>query len=117
MLRLLQARRGLAQTGGEPTFLAYHWRQLNRLGYTIADGQAFHRAVETVVVPLVAKLRAGGDPLSQSSAEITDLTLLVDGIERILQQIDPTFGTIFQRLRDGYLDLGSRPHKAGAVEE
>jgi len=117
MLRLLQARRGAAQTGGEPTFLAYHWRQLNRLGYTIADCQAFHRAVETVVVPLVAKLRAGGDALSQSSAEITDLTLLVDGIERILQQIDPTFGTIFQRLRDGYLDLGSRPHKAGAVEE
>ena len=117
MLRLLQARRSLAQTGGEPTFLAYHWRQLNRLGYTIADCQAFHRAVETVVVPLVAKLRADGDGLNQASAEITDLTLLVDGIERILQQIDPTFGAIFQRLRDGYLDLGNRPHKAGAVEE
>lgn len=117
MLRLLQARRELAQTGGLPTFLAYHWRQLNRLGYTIADCQIFHRAVETVVVPLVAQLRASGDALNQSSAEITDLGLLVDGIERILQQIDPTFGAVFQTLRDGYLDLGRRPGKAGAVEE
>ncbi len=116
MLQLLRTRRALAQTGGLPTFLAYHWRQLNRLGYTIANCQAFHQAVETVVVPLVAKLRAEGTPLSQSSAEITDLDLLVDGIERILQQIDPTFGAVFHKLRDGYLDLGHRPHKTGAVE-
>ena len=34
-----------------------------------------------------------------------------------MQQIDPTFGAVFQTLRDGYLDLGRRPHKAGAVEE
>lgn len=46
-----------------------------------------------------------------------NLTLLADGIERILQQIDPTFGAVFQTMRDGYLDLGNRPHKAGAVEE
>ncbi len=117
MLRLLHTRRALAQTGGLPTFLAYHWRQLNRLGYTIADCQAFHQAVETVVVPIVAQLRAGGATLNESSAEITDLTLLVDGIEHILQRIDPTFGAVFHTLRDGYLDLGSRPGKAGAVEE
>jgi len=53
MLRLLQLRRALAQTSGLPTFLAYHWRQLNRLGYSIADYQAFHRVVETVVVSVV----------------------------------------------------------------
>lgn len=117
MLRLLHLRRALAKTSGQPTFLAYRWRELNRLGYTIADCQAFHHAVETVVVPLIAQLRAEGNPLNQSSAEIIDLDLLVGGVERILQQIDPTFGAIFQRLRDGYLDLGNRPGKAGAVEE
>ncbi|MBX3014950.1 MAG: hypothetical protein KF832_25740 [Caldilineaceae bacterium] len=117
MLRLLHLRRSLAQVSGQPHFLAYRWRELNRLGYTIADCQAFHRAVETTVVPVVARLRAKGNPLSQESAEITDLALLIDGTERMLRQIDPAFGEIFQTMRAGYLDLGRRAHKAGAVEE
>lgn len=116
MLRLLHLRRTLAQTSGQPTFLAYRWRELNRLGYTIADCQAFHQAVETLVVPVVAQLRADGNP-RKASAEITDLALLLDGTERMLGQIDPTFGTIFHAMRAAHLDLGHRPHKAGAVEE
>jgi len=116
ILRLLTLRRALAQTSGLPTFLAYRWRELNRLGYSVADCQAFHRAVEKVVVPVVAQLRAT-QPLPQPSPAISDLTLLVDGVERILQQLDPTFGAIFRTMRDGYLDLGSRPNKAPTVEE
>ncbi|MCE7984785.1 MAG: hypothetical protein DYG89_26735 [Caldilinea sp. CFX5] len=116
LLRLLQLRRTLAKISGLPTFLAYHWRQLNRLGYTIADCQAFHRAVETVVVPVVAQWRSRAVSATPS-AEIMDLTLLVDGVERILQQIDPTFGAIFRQMRNGYLDLGHRPHKAESLEE
>jgi len=117
LLRLLHLRRALAETSGLPTFLAYRWRELNRLGYTIADCQAFHSAVETSIVPVVAQLRAAGNPLSQASAEITDLSLLLAGTERMLGQIEPTFGAIFRRMRPGHLDLGRRPHKAGAVEE
>lgn len=117
MLRLIHLRRALAHTSGLPIFLAYRWRELNRLGYTIADCQAFHSAVETSVVPVVARLRAAGNPLSQESAEITDLSLLLAGTERMLGQIDPTFGAIFRTMRADHLDLGRRPHKAGAVEE
>ncbi|MEZ4737113.1 MAG: M3 family metallopeptidase [Caldilineaceae bacterium] len=117
MFRLLELRRTLAQTSGEPTFLAYHWRQLNRLGYTVADCQAFHQAVETVVVPVVAQWRSHHTSATPSP-EISDLMLLVDGVKRMLQQIDPSFGEVFQAMCDGdYLDIGPRPHKAGAVEE
>lgn len=116
MLHLLHLRRKLAQNSGLPSFLHYRWREMNRLGYTIADCQAFHHAVEQSVVPVVAQLRAA-DHSDHSSPEITDLTLLVDGIERILQQIDPTFGAVFHAMRDGHLDIGSRPNKSDAVEE
>lgn len=117
MLQLLHLRRKLAQNSGLPTFLHYRWREMNRLGYTIADCQSFHRAIENLVVPAVARLRAI-DQSDHPSPEISDLALLVSGVERMLQQIDPSFGEVFQAMRDGgYLDIGSRPNKAGAVEE
>ena len=43
MLALLTLRRTLAQNSGQPTYLAYRWRELNRLDYTIEDCQSFHR--------------------------------------------------------------------------
>jgi oligoendopeptidase F len=116
LLRLLGLRRTLARTSGLPTFLAYRWRELNRLDYTIADCQAFHRAIETIVVPAVMGL-----PFAQAARppmpEISDLTRLKAGVESILHQVDPTFGAVFRAMRDDYLDVGSRPGKANAVEE
>lgn len=117
MVRLLHLRRKLAQNSGLPSFLHYRWREMNRLGYSIAECQDFHRAIEQSVVPLVAKLRAE-DTSDHPSPEIEDLDLLVDGCEQCLQQIDPQFGALFRAMRAaGHLDLGSRPNKASAVEE
>src|SRR5262245_41996819 len=56
MLQLVKLRRALARTSGLPTFLAYRWRELNRLDYSIDECQSFHRVVEHLVVPLVAEL-------------------------------------------------------------
>ena len=115
MLRLLSLRRRLARTSGMDTFLVYRWRELNRLDYSIEDCQAFHRAVERVVVPAVMHLRSltTGET---SIPEIADPAVLVAGIERILGNVDATFGDLFHRMRDGYLDLGYRPGKADACE-
>ena len=117
MLQLLRLRQELAQNSSLPSFLHYRWCEMNRLGYTIDDCQAFHALVERSVVPVVAQLRAA-DTASHDSPEISDIDLMVNGVERILQQIDPDFGAIFHAMREGgYLDIGSRPNKSGAVEE
>jgi hypothetical protein len=116
MLCLLRLRRALAQNSDLPTFLAYRWRELNRLDYSITDCQTFHRAIETAVVPTILRLRTGDAP-RHSMPESSDLTTLKEGIERILRQVDPTFGEIFSALGDEYLDFGSRAGKAKTVEE
>jgi oligoendopeptidase F len=116
MLRLLELRRTLAHNSGLPTFLDYRWRELNRLDYTITDCQAFHQAIGRAVVPMV--MRLGGAPSARPSMpEIGELTRLKAGVERILHQVDPEFGAVFHAMCDEYLDLGSRPGKANAVEE
>ena len=109
MLQVLKARRSLAQTSGLPNFLAYRWRELNRLDYSIADCQAFHRAVEKMV-PRLAEFRAKG-MVKQAFPPVDDIDKLIMGVERILGQVDSEFGEIFQTMRNGYLDLGHRAHK------
>lgn len=116
MLRLLKVRRALAHLSGLPNFLAFRWRELNRLDVSIEEYQLFHRAIEESVIPVLIQLRASGT-LDESYPEIADPTLLSDGVERILNHLDPTFGTIFQAMRSGYLDFGLRPGKAVTSEQ
>ncbi len=115
MLDLLKQRRALAQVSGEPNFLAYRWRELNRLDYAIADTQAFHDAVETFVVPLIAEHRLY-ERLQPTVPEVSDPTALGAGVERILDQLDGTFGDVFRAMQADYLDIGSRPHKVPTLE-
>lgn len=115
MLRLLQLRRELARTSGLSTFLAYHWRELNRLDYSIEECQSFHQMIEQLVVPLVSELHAA-NVLTTASPAITDAKLLNNGAEHILTNIDPTFGTLFRAMRPDYLDLGMRAGKADTNE-
>ncbi|MDQ2687926.1 MAG: M3 family metallopeptidase, partial [Armatimonadota bacterium] len=56
-LKLLPLRRQLAQNAGLPEFRAYTWQALQRFDYTPEDTQAFHRAIETEVVPIAQRLR------------------------------------------------------------
>ncbi|HMN31365.1 MAG TPA: hypothetical protein PKE45_24655, partial [Caldilineaceae bacterium] len=90
MVRLISLRRTLAHNSGLPTFLAYRWRELNRLDYSITDCQSFHRAIETAVVPTIMRLRTNAAPRA-SMPEVSDLTTLKDGVERILRRVDPAF--------------------------
>ena len=115
MMHLLKLRRTLAQNSGSQTYLVYRWQELNRLDYSIADCQAFHRAVEEMV-PAIAEFRSRSAVWKQPFPQVDDANRLTEGTERILRQIDPEFGDIFQAMRDGYLDLGRRPNKAGSNE-
>jgi oligoendopeptidase F len=116
MLRLIRLRRSLAQNSGLPHFLAYRWRELNRLDYTIADCQAFHQAIERIVVPVLARQHAAGLD-RHARPEVHDLGVLKAGVERMLQQIDPEFGAVFRMMGDEWLDFGDRPGKAQTIEE
>ena len=115
MIGLLKLRRTLAQNSGLPTYLAYRWRELNRLDYSIADCQSFHRAVEKMI-PAIAEFRSRSTVWNLPFPEVDDVDKLTEGVERILRQVDPEFGDIFQAMRDGYLDLGRRPNKAVSNE-
>lgn len=114
MMRLLRLRRELAHVSGMQTFLDYRWRELNKLDYRIEDCQSFHRAVERVAIPYITQLRT--QLVEHSIAEVDDITRLSAGIERILSHVDSSFGSIFHTLREGYLDLGTRPNKVSAIE-
>ena len=116
MLRLLKLQQELARISGFPTFLAYRWRELNRLDFSIEECQTFHRIVEQVVVPLVTQLRAADGHVAEWPT-VNDTTLLGDGVERILSNVDTAFGSIFHTMRPDYLGLGARPGKAVTSEQ
>ena len=116
MMELLKLRRQLASASGLPTYLDYRWRELNRFDYSIGDYQTFHRQVELLIVPVVKKLRADKTQWPYPP-EISNTTLLMDGIERILNQVDKAFSDLFHEMRSGYIDLGSRPGKAYTNEQ
>jgi oligoendopeptidase F len=115
MQQLVQLRHALAQMSGLSTFLAYRWRELNRLDYSIEDCQSFHGMVEQVVVPVVSELHAA-NVLRATPPAITDPAILNTGAEQILTHIDPAFGALFRTMRPNYLDLGSRVGKADTNE-
>lgn len=128
-LQQLPLRRRLAKNAGLPDYRAYMWRAMRRFDYTPEDTQVFHRAIETEVVPLAktlleARRRQLGvetlrpwdlltDPENRAPlrpfSEVADLE---NGTARIFAQVDPELGLDFEKLRHGFLDLGSRAGKA-----
>jgi oligoendopeptidase F len=115
MMRLLRLRRELAQISGMQTFLEYRWRELNKIDYSIDDCQSFHRAVEIIAIPHITRLRET-NLVEHAIEEVDDTTRLSAGIERILFHVDPSFGSLFHKLREEYLDLGPRLNKVPAIE-
>ena len=59
------------------------------------------------MVPTIVEFRESGLLSGEPFPEVEDTDKLIDGMEHILRQLDPTFGNIFHAMRDGYLD--SRP--------
>ncbi|MBE3575017.1 MAG: M3 family oligoendopeptidase [Firmicutes bacterium] len=128
-LQMLKVRRQMARNAGLPDFRAYRWRELSRFCYTPEDCLRFHEAIEQEVVPLARKYAAWrqrllgverlrpwdteADPLGRPALHpFSQVEELIEGVQRIFNHLDPELGAYFARMRNGNLDLASRPHKA-----
>ena len=128
--RMFALRARVADNAGFPSFREYSFAAMNRFDYTPGDCEAYHDAVEAVVVPLwrgiqqrrrermgLAALRPwdthvdpeGRDPLKPFAAP----SKLIDGCAEVFRRADPALGEQFAMMRDaGLLDLASRKGKA-----
>ncbi|NOX61784.1 MAG: M3 family oligoendopeptidase [Chloroflexi bacterium] len=135
-LNMLARRKRLAQNAGFPDFRAYQWLAKGRFDYTPEDCFIFHDAIEREVTPLATEIyRTLADNLNLPSLRPWELSIsgpakpTVDAYEqplrpfgepaeleeiahRIFNRVAPAFGAYFAEMRDGYLDLESRPNKA-----
>ena len=127
-LQMLSLRRQVAKNAGLDTFRDYRWKALTRFDYTPDDCFTFHDTIECEVVPLAAQLyveQAGQldvgtlrpwdtdvDPRGEPLHPFEDPCDLEEGAQRIFQQVDPALADYFAAMRNGYLDLASRPNKA-----
>lgn len=127
-LAMLARRRQVARNAGFTDFRAYQWQAMMRFDYTPADAFTFHAAIEEKVVPLARKLYARQaarltlpvvrpwdvdvDPEGEPLRPFDNVAELEEGGYRIFQRVDPELAAYFGLMRDGYLDLASRPNKA-----
>lgn len=127
-LEMLPLRRQTARNAGFADYRALRWQQLARFDYTPDDAFVFHDAIEHEVVPLAMELyqklagRLGidqlrpwdteADPYGQPLRPFSDPAELEEGGQRIFDRVDPVLAGYFAAMRDGYLDLASRPNKA-----
>ncbi len=133
-LEQLRLRRRLAGNAGLPDYRAYRWRELNRLDYTPDDCLRLHAALEAEIVPLGARLRVarrerlGLDTLRPWDLEaprqehpllnpFRDPDEFASRMAGVYAALDPDLGAMFERMRDGFLDLGVRKGKASGSEE
>ncbi|MDH3591519.1 MAG: M3 family oligoendopeptidase [Planctomycetota bacterium] len=127
---LVSLRQRMAKNAGFNSYVGFRFAELHRFDYTAADCDAFHRAVEEVVVPELSRLHEerrrrlaldslrpwdmqvspfGDDPeeLFRDQAEFIEL------VNGVFGGVDPVFREKFDILvRNDLLDLMSRPHKA-----
>ncbi|MBA3534868.1 MAG: M3 family oligoendopeptidase [Ardenticatenales bacterium] len=127
-LEMLAMRRQVARNAGLASFREYQWQEMGRFDYTPEDCFTFHDAIEHEVVPFAAELyksrceKLGLDTLRpwDTAVEVQGEPLtpfaeaaeLEEGGYRIFEQVDPVLASHYAIMRDGYLDLASRPNKA-----
>jgi oligoendopeptidase F len=129
-IKKMQLRQQIARNAGYENYRDYRWKQLLRFDYTPADCQAFHAAVEQVIVPAasqlgekrrkllgVEKLRPWDmqvDPrTSEAPRHISDVDALLRQCVPVFQRIDPQLGSYFETmLQEQLFDLEERPNKA-----
>ena len=123
-------RQQMARNAGFPSFRDYKFVAMHRRDYGPRDCEAFHDAIEAVVVPALRenaayrceklgleKLRPFDTDVSVFGADpgrlFGDQEQFVALTQRIFRAIDPVFEEDFDVLvRNGLLDLMSRPGKA-----
>lgn len=126
----LQVRQQIARNAGYENYRDYRWQQLFRFDYTSADCQAFHAAIEHVVVPAASHLwekrrkLLGVDTLRPWDSEVDPRgktsPLLSSQKETREQQcatlfgcLDPHLASYFETMiQEQLLDLDVRPGKA-----
>ncbi len=129
-IKKMQLRQQIACNAGYENYRDYRWRQLLRFDYTPADCQAFHAAVEQVIVPAASQLwekrrRLLGveqlrpwdmrvDPwASETPRHISDVDALLRQCIPVFHRIDPQLGSYFETmLQEQLFDLEERPNKA-----
>ena len=127
--KYLNLRGQIAANAAMPDYRAYRWKSLHRFDYTPEDGANFRQAIETVIVPLAARLYAkrsarlgiaavrpwdtAVDPQGRAPLRpYTTLEQLESVTQGIFARIDPQLGQYFQIMRDQkLLDLDNRKGK------
>ncbi len=133
-LELLAARRRLAREAGFPDFRSYFWAESAVVDYSPKDCLAYHDAIESEVLPLAAeRQRTRAMALRLASLRPWDLNAglgagasprpfdtvgdFEQGMANLFSRVDPELGSLFDRMRFGFLDLGWRPGKRGGGSE
>ena len=127
-LKMLSLRRQVAKNADFDNYRDHRWKEFARFDYTPDDCFTFHDAIEHEVVPRAAQLYAeragklGLDTLRPWDTEVDlhgeplhpfeDAAELEEGCYSIFQRVDPVLAEHFTAMRDGFLDLASRPNKA-----
>ncbi len=127
---LVTLRASMASKVGARDFVELGYRRMQRVDYDREDVECFRDEVRRVVVPLVSELRReqgrklGVDPLMAwdepvSSPEgspepVGGIDGLADAGIEAFDAVHPEIGSFYKKLlAGGFLDLGSRPGKAG----
>jgi oligoendopeptidase F len=120
-------RQQVARNAGFDNFREYTWKAFGRFDYSPADAFTFHDAIEHEVVPLASdhyrRLRESlgvetlkpwdekADPSGEQLLPFDHVDDLEAGAARIFNRVDPELGAHYTAMRDGWLDLASRPNK------
>ena len=135
-MELLDKRRQLARNAGFVHFREYAWIDRGRFDYTPENCLTFHDAIEQEVAPLASDIyktlaaQLGVEALrpwetgvgspwlptvdthEQPLHPFDNVAELEEAGQQIFERVNPDFGRYFQSMRDGFLDLASRPNKA-----
>ena len=128
--RMLGLRRRIAANADCADYRDYRWRQLLRFDYTSADCEAFHAAIEQVVVPAAERIyerrrrRLGVATLRPWDLDVDaqgrvplrpfgDVADLEATCAAMLARVNPELGAQFAIMQHEHLlDLGNRKGKA-----
>lgn len=126
-LEMRTLRQQVAKNAGFANFRDYQWQVYGRFDYTPADAFTFHDAIEHEVVPLATEyyrdlqhklgldtLRPWDEKANATGEQLLPFESVEDleaGCGRIFDQVDPELGKYYTSMRDGWLDLASRPNK------
>lgn len=129
-VQLFNVRQQIANNADLSDYRAYCWKGMKRFDYTPENCEAFHTAIEQVVVPAVTRLhqrrreQLGLDVLRPWDLDVDAQERpplrpyqsdeeLESRMEAIFTQVDPVLGGYFHTMRDEQLlDLPNRKGKA-----